>query len=433
MQQKSARKSLRGRLTHLPLWKKILIGLFLGFVTGTVMQERAAIFEPIGTLFLNAIRMVIVPVVFSSIACGVMAIGDTQKMGRIWLKMLFIFLATMGVATVIGIVLGELLLNPAIMHVKSNMAGLEQHSLLNMLTEIIPANPVQAFASNNVLQIIVFAILFGIAVSRCGDSAQEIEDYLIAFSHVAHELTGMIMQLAPFGVFALIASVSGSMGFRLIGDLGQLVGVIFLGCLIQMLVVYSLLLIIFARVNPWRFFLGTLPAIEMAFSTTSSIATLPANLHCTEHNLGVSQRIAQFILPIGATANMNGLSVYLGAATVFTSKLYGLELTTLQLLTVIFTSILAAMGAASIPGSGITVMTLSLSAVGLPLDAITLIAAVDRIIDMATSTTNTAGNALTALLIARSEGEFDRTIYNTHKPTTPDQPQPDHATKAACE
>lgn len=411
---------------ELKLWQRIFLGLVLGVVVGLIFGKQAALLEPIGKLFINAIKLLVVPIVFASITVGVVSMGDTRAMGRIGVKTIFWFVVTMSIAAVIGISLAQVVQPGAGTEITSYSFTAQGEAALarldavkanqnvgTMITSILPDNIVKAFSDNGaILQVILFAILMGVAIIRTGERAQPVTRVLESLSEIILDLAQIVMQFAPFGVFALMATNAGQFGLDILTELAKVVFTIFAGCLIQLIICYSLLLTFVARLNPIHFFRGMADAMVFAFSTSSSAATLLTNLRCAKKNLGVSERVADFILPLGATVNMNGLACYLGVATVFTANLYGIHLTFFDYIVAVVTTILAAIGAAGVPGAGLMVMSLVFSAAGLPLEAIGLIAGVDSIIGMASTTTNVVGDTLTAVLVAKNEGELNTHVYN---------------------
>jgi Na+/H+-dicarboxylate symporter len=262
-----------------------------------------------------------------------------------------------------------------------------------------------------ILQIIIVAIILGFAIIKAGDAGDRVAKLFDSAFAVMMQFAQLIMRFAPLGVFCLIAVMINQFGTQMLLELFTLVLTIYIGCILNALIVYTGLLSFIARLNPWPFFRGLADAMIFAFSTTSSSATLPVTMRCSQQNHGVAKSISEFVLPLGATINMNGLAVYLGAAAIFASNLYGIELTFWQFVLIILTSTVAAIGAAGVPGSALFVMALVMSSIGIPLTVIGIIAAVDRIIDMMTTTLNITGDAATAVIVAESEGMLDKEIY----------------------
>ncbi|MCG4452795.1 dicarboxylate/amino acid:cation symporter [Pseudomonas sp. MMS21-TM103] len=403
---------------RLPLWQQILIGLTLGVATGIAFKQDALILAPLGALFLNAIKMLIVPLVFVSLVAGITSMQDSAKLGRISVKTIAIYLVTTAFAVSIGLLFGALFAPGEGMNMVAS-AGSEAKqapTLISILVGLVPSNPVSAFAEGNILQIIVFAIALGVSMNLIGDKAAPAIRLFDSLAETLYKLTDLIMRLAPYGVFALIAGVVGSHGAEVLLPLAGVIGVIYLASLAHVLLVYGGLLGLLARLSPLRFFQGIAPALAVAFSTSSSAGTLPVSIECARNNLGVSEGVAGFVLPVGATINMDGTAIYQGVLALFIAQAFGVDLTAGQYLMIILTATLASIGTAGIPGAGLIMLGLVLSSVGLPLEGVALIAGIDRILDMARTTVNVAGDLMTTTLVGRSENELDQTIYNSDNP-----------------
>lgn len=406
-----------GFLGRMPLWQQILIGLGLGVLTGVLFKGNALLLAPIGTLFLNAIKMLIVPLVFVSLVAGITAMSDSAKLGRISVKTIAIYLLTTAFAVSIGLLFGALFSPGEGMNmVASGVQEAKQApSLVQILVGLVPTNPVAAFAEGNILQIIVFAIALGVSMNLIGEKAAPTVKLFNSLAEVFYKLTDLVMRCAPIGVFALIAGVVASHGIEVLLPLAEVIGVIYLASIAHMLLVYGGLLALLARLSPLRFFKGVAPALAVAFSTSSSAGTLPVSIECARKNLGVSQGVAGFVLPVGATINMDGTAIYQGVLALFIAQAFGVELNGAQYLMIILTATLASVGTAGVPGAGLIMLGLVLTSVGLPLEGVALIAGIDRILDMARTTVNVAGDLMTTTLVGRSENELDQTIYNSDK------------------
>jgi Na+/H+-dicarboxylate symporter len=399
----------------MPLWQQILIGLILGVLTGVLFKADAQVLAPIGTLFLNAIKMLIVPLVFVSLVAGITAMSDSAKLGRISVKTIAIYLVTTAFAVSIGLLFGALFAPGEGMNmVASGVQEAKQApSLVQILVGLVPTNPVTAFAEGNILQIIVFAIALGVSMNLIGEKAAPAVKLFDSLAEVFYKLTDLIMRCAPIGVFALIAGVVASHGIEVLLPLASVIGVIYLASIAHMLLVYGGLLALLARLSPLRFFKGVAPALAVAFSTSSSAGTLPVSIECARKNLGVSQGVAGFVLPVGATINMDGTAIYQGVLALFIAQAFGVDLNGGQYLMIILTATLASIGTAGVPGAGLIMLGLVLTSVGLPLEGVALIAGIDRILDMARTTVNVAGDLMTTTLVGRSENELDQSIYNS--------------------
>lgn len=401
-------------LVRLPLWQQILIGLALGVAAGMAFGADAQLLAPIGTLFLNAIKMLIVPLVFVSLVAGITSMQDSAKLGRISLKTIVIYLVTTAFAVSIGLLFGALFSPGEGMNMVAS--GSEQAkqapSLVSILVGLVPSNPVTAFAEGNILQIIVFAIALGVSINLIGERGAPAVRLFDALAESFYKLTDLVMRVAPIGVFALTAGVVGSHGAEVLLPLAGVIGVIYLASIAHVLLVYGGLLGLLARLNPLRFFQGIAPALAVAFSTSSSSGTLPVSIECARKNLGVSEGVAGFVLPVGATINMDGTAIYQGVLALFIAQAFGIDLSAGQYAMIILTATLASIGTAGIPGAGLIMLGLVLTAAGLPLEGVALIAGIDRILDMARTTVNVAGDLMTTTLVGRSEQELDRAVYD---------------------
>ncbi|MCL7928801.1 dicarboxylate/amino acid:cation symporter [Halomonas llamarensis] len=403
---------------RIPLWQKILAGLLLGILAGALMGENASIFKPIGDIFISAIKMLIVPLVFSTLVVGITAMRDPQKMGRIGVRTIGLYLITTAFAISIGL-LASLIFQPGVgleMSFESDVQASEAPSLVDILVGLVPQNPIDALAKGNILQIIVFAIGLGISLTLIGEKGEPVIRVFESFAEAMYKLTSFVMALAPFGVFGLIAHVSGSYGLEVLLPLAKVIGVAYLASVLHVLVVYTGLLSLIGRLNPVRYLQGILDALVVAYSSASSSGTLPVSLRCAQKNLGVSEGVAGFVLPVGATINMDGTAIYQGVVAVFIAQLLGVDLSLMDYGMIILTGTLASIGTAGVPGAGLIMLSIVMAQIGLPLEAIAVIAGIDRILDMARTSVNVAGDLMVTTLVGKSEGELDETIYNArHK------------------
>jgi len=439
------------------LWQKILFALILGVIIGlcfgkdtlTYLQSEAlhnpnsliqfllqlhpygvkfvAFIKPVGDIFVNAIKMIVVPIVFISIVCGMVSITNPKTMGRMGIKTLGIFIATMALASVVGLLFAhftqpgsdilqeEMQVSAVTQTVDANGTHHKQ-SVADLITNLVPSNPVQAMATANILQVVVFAFVFGIALVLAGEAGKPVSEFFISLAAVVQHIPRMVMRFAPYGVFALMVNVSAHFGLAIIGDLLLSVGTIYAACISFALIFYSLILRVYAGLSPIPFFKGITEAMSFAYSTTSSAATLPYTSHCTEKNLGVPKQISNFVLPLATAVNLNGLSIYLSVVAVFAANLFGIELTLGQYIMIVLTGSLGSMGASGVPGSGLMVMAMVLGAIGLNAEGVAIViamfAGVDRMIDMMTTTVNVTGDAFVSVIVAKSENVLDTKIYN---------------------
>jgi Na+/H+-dicarboxylate symporter len=342
------------------------------------------------------------------------SMDDVKKLGRISFKTIGIYLTTTLIAISIGLIVGELLQPGAGMNLAAagEQVAKEAPSLSKTLTGLIPKNPIDAMVKGNILQIIIFAIFLGLSINLAGEKGAPVKNFFASLAEVMYSMTGIVMACAPYGVAALIAKVVGQYGLDALLPLAKIIGAVYFGAIIHVLITYSSYVTIIARLSPVKFFRGILDALMVAFSTTSSAGTLPATIRCTEKNLGVSPSIASFVLPLGATINMDGTAIYQGVCALFIAQAYNIDLTMGNIATIMLTGTLASIGTAGVPGAGLIMLSLILSSVGLPMEGIALIAGIDRVLDMARTTVNISGDAMTAVLVSRTENELDEEVYN---------------------
>jgi len=402
-------------LKQMPLWQKIFIGLVLGLATGLIFGESAQALKPIGTLFINLIKMLIVPLIFVTLVSGIVAMDDLKKMRRIGMKTFFIYLLTTAVAISIGLAFGIIFEPGAGISLEGAKAvtSKEAPALIDTFLNIVTRNPVASFASGNILQIIFFAIMLGVSINLAGEKAKPVADFFNGFSEAMFKMTNIIISYAPIGVFGLMAWVSASYGIDLLVSLGKVIVVVYIACIVHVIFTLGGTIAFIAKLNPIKFFKGIISAQSVAFTTTSSSGTLPVTTDNVVNNLGVSKPVSSFVLPLGATINMDGTALYQGVCAVFVAQAFGIDLTMADYGTIILTSTLASIGTAGVPGAGLIMLTLVLTSIGLPLEGIAIIAGIDRILDMARTTVNVTGDAMVSVLIAQGENELDTNIYNS--------------------
>ncbi|MDV7341221.1 dicarboxylate/amino acid:cation symporter [Terasakiella sp. A23] len=400
--------------TGTKLWLRILIGLILGVAVGVAFGEQATALKPIGSIFINTIKMLIVPLIFVSLVCGVTSMKDPARMGRIGIKTFVIFLCTTAFAILIGLGMGTLF-EPGVgvsIEGAGTVAAKEAPSLMNIIVNLVPKNPVSALATGNVLQIIVFAILLGIAINMAGDKAKPVEAIFNSLSDIMIKLTHIVMEFAPIGVFALMAWVAGKYGLDVLLPMGQVIVAVYVACIVHAVLVMGGAVRFIAGLSPVKFFKGIFDAQAVAFTSTSSSATLPVTIQCARENLGASKNVSSFVLPLGATINMDGTAIYQGVAVLFIAQAFGVDLGMAEYATIIVTATLASIGTAGVPGAGLIMLSLVLTSVGLPLEGVALIAGIDRILDMARTCLNVTGDSMVNLIVAKTEGELDEDIFN---------------------
>ncbi|MBA2728343.1 MAG: dicarboxylate/amino acid:cation symporter [Parachlamydiaceae bacterium] len=402
------------------LWLKIFIALFLGTITGLSIHQGwlpAALGDflaPIGTIFLSLISMIIVLLVFSSMTVGITSIHDPQKLGRVGIKTLLLYLITTIIAIAIGLLFAKLFEPGSGLNLTStsvvNVAA--PPSLKEIILSIIPVNPMASLVQGNVLQIIVFSLFLGISINFAGEKGRPLLEVLESLSDIMFRLTSIIMEFSPIGVFAIMATVTSTFGFAVLPSLFKLVMAYYAACIFHVIVVFCGILYFLANLNPIPFFKGMSDAMMMAFSTCSSSATLPVTIHCTQKNLGVSKNVANFVLPLGSTVNMNGAAIFQGMSAVFIAQAYGIDLSWQSLITIVVTASLSSIGAAGIPGTGFIMLSVVFTSVGLPIEGLALLAGIDRIREMMSTVLNILGDSVCAVYIAKKEGELDERQYN---------------------
>ena len=395
------------------LTTKILIGLVAGIAAGLALAGVPEIVNnyiaPIGTLFLNLIKMIIVPLVFSSLIVGAASTGDVRKLGRIGGKTIGLYLITTAIAVVIGLILGNIIQPGAGLKIPVDAAieAAEAPSLIDTLINIIPSNPLNALVTGNMLQTITFALFLGVGVTILGEKGKPFLDFFDSLAEIMYKITAFIMSLAPYGIFGLITPVVAENGPSVLLPLLKVIIAVYLGSIIHVAIVYSSLVKGLGKMSPMKFFKGISPAATVAFSTASSAGTLPVTINAAKDNLGVPNSIASFVLPLGATINMDGTALYQGICALFVAQVYGLDLSIAQQATIVLTATLSSIGTAGVPGAGFIMLTMVLTSVGLPLEGSALIAGVDRILDMARTCINVVGDAAVAVAISASESEID--------------------------
>jgi len=399
---------------NLPLWQKIVIGMILGITVGIIFGEDAVVLKPIGSFFVNTIKMLIVPLVFCSIIVGITSMQDTSKMGRIGFKAVMFYLISTAVAITIGLILGNVLQPGAGLGLVAQQVEVVKAtpSLADTLVALVPTNPVSALAQGHILQIIVFAVALGVSLTLIGEKGKPAVAVFESLAEAMYKLTDLVMKLAPYGVFALMAWVAGKYGLTLLLPLVKVIGAVYLGSILHVLGVYSALIVFIAKLSPVQYFRGIVDAQVVAFTTTSSAGTLPVSMKCAREKLGVSKGVSSFVLPLGTTINMDGTALYQGVTTLFVAQAFGIDLGMPEYITIILTATLASIGTAGVPGAGLIMLTLVLTTVGLPVEGVALIAGIDRILDMARTTVNISGDIAASVIIAKSEKELDITIYN---------------------
>lgn len=397
---------------RIPLWQRVIAALILGIIVGRLWGPEAESIKIIGDVFVAFIKMLVVPLIFFSLVAGVASIGDLRKLGSVGWRAMLLFVVTGQMAVWLGLALGTLVAPGLGVDTSALTLGVApepaETSWREMVLGMIPQSPVQVMADVNVLPLIVFSLLIGIGILMAKEEGEPALKIFESGSVVMQKVTMIVMELTPFGVFALMAWVAGTLGFDALAALGKLVFLNYLGCLLIIALIYGGMIKFIARVPVIGFFRGMVDAIAVSYSTASSNATLPVTLRCAERNLGVSRSVASFIISLGATVNMNGTAMYLGLATLFGAQIFGVDLSWGDYGMIALLGTLGAVGAAGIPGAGLIMMALVFSAVNVPLETIAFVAGVDRIMDMMRTTTNITGDAAVAVTVASLTGELDK-------------------------
>ncbi|MGB8953167.1 MAG: dicarboxylate/amino acid:cation symporter [Candidatus Aminicenantales bacterium] len=405
-------------MRKLKLHTKILIGLLLGIVIGLIFREKAMVIRPIGTIFIRLISMVVVPLVLVSLMLGTASLGDIKKLGRIGLKTILYFMVTTVIAISIGLILANVVkpglgLNEEIKkeiykdYSSNAQMGLERlkekPSTIEVLVDIIPSNPFKSLIEGNMLQVIFIALIFGIALTMIQrEKAVPLINFFEGVNDAVIQIVYIAMKLAPFGVCALIAVVVGQFGVHILITLLKYSLLVIFGLLIHLFLVNSLFIRFLGRANPLRFFKGCKEALLIAFSTSSSNAALPVAMECVQKQ-GVSREFSSFVIPLGATINMDGTALYQGISAVFIAQIYGMQLSIGDQLTIVLMATLASVGTAGVPSSGIITLVMVLKQIGIPMEGLALILGVERILDMCRTATNTAGNMTSSLVVQALE------------------------------
>ena len=411
----------------LSLTSKIFIGLIAGVICGVIFN----LFVPasyvrdtiiidgicyvIGNGFIKLMKMLVVPLVFCSLVCGASAIGDTKTLGKVGGKTIAFYLATTAIAVTVAISVAALI-KPGIglnmnMIETENVTVAEKTSAVETLLDIIPDNPFSSLANGNMLQVIVFALIVGILLAKMGERAELVANFFSQFNDLMMEMTNLVMSFAPIGVFFMLTRTFANLGFDAFIPLLKYMGSVVLGLGVQCFVVYMILLFVFTRLNPFKFIKKFFPVMAFAFSTSTSNATIPLNIETLEEKIGVSRKVSSFTIPLGATINMDGTSIMQGVAVVFAAQAYGINLGISGYLTVIATATLASIGTAGIPSVGLVTLTMVFSAVGLPVEAITLIMGIDRILDMLRTAVNVTGDAVCTTVVAYQNKDLDKEVF----------------------
>lgn len=394
----------------------ILIHYFIpeGYFRDTILIN--GIFYVLGNGFIRLMQMLVVPLVFCSLVCGAMAIGDTKTLGTVGVKTIIFYLITTALAVCLALSVASLI-NPGLgMHetVSDTSAAVETTTInfADTLLNIIPKNIFNSLANGDMLPVIVFALFTGILLASMGNRVSTVANFFSQFNDIMMEMTTAVMKVAPVGIFCLIAKTFAGIGFDAFVPMLKYMGSVILALALQCFVVYQVLLFLFTRLNPFRFIRKFFPVMTFAFSTSTSNATIPLSIDTLFKKIGVSKRISSFTIPLGATINMDGTSIMQGVAVIFIAQAYGIDLTPSALATVVATATVASIGTAGVPSVGLVTLSMVLTSVGLPTEGIALIMGIDRILDMLRTAVNITGDAVCTTIIARQQGAFKKEVFD---------------------
>lgn len=406
------------------LWQQVLVGLILGVISGIVLGEKAAGLKIFGTIFINLIKMVIVPLIFFALLSGITSMHGEGNFTRVGLKGFAAYILTAVFAVIIGLTAG-IVFHPG--------TGVDLHMILEtgataapvaiakapptiteFLLGLIPTNPINAMANDNFLQIIIFSIFTGIVINMLGDKSKALKEVISASSQVCFRMIEIIIKLAPLGVFGFISWIIGTQGMDILEALAKLIAAVLAACAFQY-IVFGLMILFFARMSPLPFYRKILFTQSIAFATSSSKATLSTAMAQLQERMGVSKTNSNFLMPLGVCINMDGTAIYLGICALFFAQAYGIDLTTQNYAMLVLTCTLGSIGAAGIPSGSIIFMSMVLTSVGLPIEGIGIILGVDRILDMVRTTINITGDSAITLIVDKTEGSLDEKTYYSKK------------------
>lgn len=422
MTEKKAKKKL-GLSTM--IFIALIVGALLGvaihywmpvsYFRDTILIE--GVFYIVGQGFIRLMQMLVVPLVFCSLVCGSMAIGDTKNLGKVGVKTIGFYIATTALAVTVALTTAYVI-DPGIgldmdaIQVAEVSNSASNTNIVDTLLNIIPKNPIGAMANGDMLPIIVFALFVGVMLAKLGSKADVVATFFSQFNDVMMEMTMAVMKLAPIGVFCLISRTFATVGFSAFKPMIKYMGSVTFALVIQCFIIYQILLFVFTRLNPVKFIKKFAPVMGFAFSTATSNATIPMSIDTLNKKMGVSKQISSFTIPLGATINMDGTSIMQGVAVVFISQAFGIELTFANLATVVLTATIASIGTAGVPSVGLVTLAMVLNSVGLPTEGIALIMGIDRILDMLRTAVNITGDAVCTTIVCHQEGALDREVFN---------------------
>lgn len=397
---------------------RVLTAMLLGVAAGVVFKESAQVIAPVGKIFVGLIKMVVIPLVMTAIISSITSLENPTQLKKIGIKTIGLLLGTTAVATTIGIIIGKVMdLGAGMEFAKdASFKAREIPTLAKVITDMVPSNPIASMADGNIIPVIIFSVFIAVAIVIEGgkkpESVKPVNDFINSFSKIMFRITKLVIKLAPYGVYGLMANIAGKYGLSTLIPLGKVIIAVYIGCIIQVGLVHSGLVALVARVNPIKFFKKIYPAQMVAFTTQSSYGTLPVTIKSLTNRVKISEKIASFAAPIGATVGMNACGgLYPAIVAVFVARVFNIDMTLGDYALLVATTTFASIGIAGVPGTASIAATVVLSTLGLPIEGLAMLLGIDVVIDMARTATNVTGSAVVALLVANSEGEFDRAAF----------------------
>lgn len=398
---------------------RVLAAMLLGIAAGAVFKERAQVIAPLGKIFVGLIKMVVIPLVMTSIISSITSLESPAQLKKIGLKTIGLLLGTTAVATIIGIIIGKVMnLGAGIQFAKdASFQAREIPTFAKVLTDMVPSNPIASMADGNIIPVIVFSVFIAVSIviegGRKPETVKPVKDFINSFAQIMFRITKLVIKLAPYGVYGLMTNISGKYGLATLIPLGKVIIAVYIGCIIQVGIVHSGLVALAAKVSPIKFFKKIYPAQLVAFTTQSSYGTLPVTIKSLTDRVKISEKIASFAAPIGATVGMNACGgLYPAIVAVFVARIFNIQMSMGDYALLVATTTFASIGIAGVPGTASIAATVVLSTLGLPIEGLAMLLGIDVVIDMVRTATNVTGAAVTALLVANSEGEFDRAAFN---------------------
>lgn len=391
------------------LYHKIIVGLVLGIIAGLLLGDKAEYLKPIGDIFIRCLRVIVVPLILSTLITGVVSTGDVRKMGALGFRTIGYFMMTTTIAVIIGLVIANVI-EPGTGLSLGEITAIKRPETIGpmqMIVNMFPINPMESLAQGRVLQIIVFALLFGAGLSMTGEAGEPVKKFFESVTEVMFRISDIVISFAPYGVFALIAWTTGKFGLDILMPMGKLIVATLIACLVHILVTYTGIIALLGKISPVAFLKKVMEPAMIGLSTCSAAAAFPFSMRA-QKQLGVPKKVFGFTMPMALTINMDGTALYQSVAAMFVANAFGIELTLTQQATIVLTAVLASVGTASIPGGGLIMLTMVLESVGLPLEGIAIVAGVDRILDMFRTTTNIFGDNSAGVVVAAMGKELDR-------------------------